>query len=136
MIIYGLKNTKNLNHEKLLLFFGGFVSGVVAVILVVVLINIFSQSNDGFPGLTRFSEKGECIAASGDIRVMQVLAPNVALAWTQEMLLVLLIDNDGKSYYDGQRITIPYGKCARQIGTYRYTTKDEFEKTVPAVVIE
>lgn len=28
-------------------------------------------------------------------------------------------------------------KCARQIGTYQYTTKqDNFEKTVSAVVIE
>jgi hypothetical protein len=27
-------------------------------------------------------------------------------------------------------------KCTRQIGTYQYTTKSKFEKTVPAVVIE
>lgn len=100
-----------------------------------------NQANDDFPGLTLFSEKGECITTSGEIEIMQVLAPNVALAWTgglfySDRILVLLINYDDKSYYDNQKIKIPSGKCARQIGTYRYTTKNEMVKTVPAVVIE
>ena len=87
------------------------------------------------------SEKGECITTSGEIEVMQVLAPNAALAWTgglfySDRILVLLINYDDKSYYDEQKIKIPSDKCARQIGTYRYTAKNEMVKTVPAVVIE
>ena len=127
--------------KKLLLFISGVVTGIVATILFATLVSIANQPNDGFPGLTLFSEKGECITTSGEIEVMQVLAPNVALAWTGEILysdriLVLLINYDDKSYYDEQKIKIPSGKCVRQIGTYRYTAKNETIKTVPAVVIE
>lgn len=127
--------------KKTLLFIGGFITGIVATILVAILINAANQPNDGLPGLTLFSEKGECISTSGEIEVMQVLAPNVALAWTggflySDRILVLLINYDDKSYYDEQKIKIPSGKCARQIGTYRYTAKNEMVKTVPAIVIE
>lgn len=71
---------------------------------------------------------------------MQVLAPNAALAWTgglfySDRILVLLINYDDKSYYDEEKNKIPSDKCARQIGTYRYSTKNELVKTVPAVVI-
>lgn len=126
--------------KKTLLFIGGFITGIVATILVAILINAANQPN-GLPGLTLFSEKGECISTSGEIEVMQVLAPNVALAWTggflySDRILVLLINYDDKSYYDEQKIKIPSGKCARQIGTYRYTAKNEMVKTVPAIVIE
>jgi len=51
-------------------------------------------------------------------------------------ILALLINNDGKSYYDDQKIKIPAGKCARQIGAYQCTTRDKFSKTFPAVIIE
>lgn len=127
--------------KKALLFIGGFVTGIVTTILVAVLINAANQPNDGFPGLTVFPDKGECITTSGELEVMQVLAPNAALAWTgdflyRDRLLVLLINYDGISYYDEQKIKIPTGKCARQIGTYQYTAKSETLKTVPAVVIE
>ena len=98
--------------KKALLFISGFVTGIVATILVAMLIANTNQANDDFP-----------------------------LAWTgglfySDRILVLLINYDDKSYYDDQKIKIPSGKCARQIGTYRYTTKNEMVKTVPAVVIE
>lgn len=84
----------------------------------------------------------------------QVLAPNAALGnikyYSDEKLygdktyrnydigndvVVLLINYDNKTYYDDQKIDIS-NKCARQIGTYQYTTNSKFEKTVPAIVIE
>lgn len=127
--------------KKILLFISGFVTGIVTTILIAVLISTANQPNDGFPGLTLFSEKGECITTSGELEVMQVLASNAALAWTgglfySDRILILLINYDDKSYYDGQKIKIPSGKCARQIGTYQYTAKSEMVKTVPAVIIE
>ena len=123
------------------MFISGFITGIVATILVAMLISTANQPNDGFPGLKKIKEKGECITTSGEIEVMQVLAPNAALAWTgglfySDRILVLLINYDDKSYYDEQKIKIPSDKCARQIGTYRYTAKNEMVKTVPAVVIE
>ena len=83
-----------------------------------------------------FSETGECIESTGEIKVFQVLAPDIALARTGDWIIVLLINYEGKTYYDKQKITIPDNKCARQVGTYQYTTKDGMGKTVPAVVIE
>lgn len=127
--------------KNTLLFIGGFITGIITTILAAILINAANQPNDGFPGLTLFSEKGECITTSGEIEVMQVLAPNVALARTGEVyysdrILVLLINYEDKFYYDEQKIKIPSGKCVRQIGTYRYTTTNKMVKTVPAVIIE
>jgi hypothetical protein len=124
--------------KTFLIFIGGFVAGVVATILLGYIIVLANKSNDGLLGLTLFSEKGECITTNGKIEVFQVLAPNMALATTDEDgIVVLLISKDDTNYYDEQKIKIPSKKCARQIGTYQYTTKkDGFEKTVPAVTIE
>ena len=141
--------------KKFLIFIGGFVAGIAATVFVVFLIYVANKSNDGLLGLTMFPEKGECISTEyektdydlkkrrlvttvmNDLEVFQVLAPNMALARTHDFTVVLLINYDGISYYDDQKIQIPANKCARQIGTYQYTTKrDNFGKTVPAVVIE
>jgi hypothetical protein len=135
--------------KKFLIFIGGFVAGILATILVAFLITVANKPyDDGLLGLTIFSEKGECITTDGEIEVFQVIEPNVALARTlkygeygireySDEIVVLLIDYDGKTFYDEQKIKIPTNKCARQIGTYQYTTrKDNFGKTVPAVVIE
>ncbi|MEA4984226.1 hypothetical protein SDC9_49819 [bioreactor metagenome] len=146
--------------KKGLIFLGGFVAGILATILVAYFITIANKPNDGgLVGLTLFPEKGECITTtlknkSCEIKIFQVLAPNAALGnikyYTDEKrfggktyrnydilndVVVLLINYDNKTYYDDQKIDIS-NKCARQIGTYQYTTKSEFEKTVPAIVIE
>jgi len=124
-------------------FITGFVAGVLSTILVLYLyINSDTEPTepyDGLYGLTTFQEKGECIPTDGRIEVFQVLKPNMALARTGKYLngaIILLINYEGKSYYDDQEIKIPSGKCARQIGSYQYTTTNDFEKTVPAVAIE
>ena len=39
-------------------------------------------------------------------------------------------------FYDEQKITIPSGKCAKQVGIYQYHTKNGDMKTVPAVEIK
>jgi len=128
--------------KKFLIFIGGFVAGILATILVAFLITVANKPyDDGLLGLTIFPEKGECITVKKEIEIFQVLEPNVALARTggilEDGIVILLINYDGQSYYDEQKIKIPKNKCARQIGTYQYTTrKDNFGKTVPAVVIE
>ena len=52
-----------------------------------------------------------------------------------EGLMVLFLCDEGKSYYDDQVIKVPEGKCAKQIGTFKYSTKAGFDKTVPIVSI-
>lgn len=127
--------------KRFLIFIGGFVAGILATLFVLYLMGIANKPyDDGKLGLKVFPEKGECITTKNEIEVFQVLEPNMALARTGDILdgiVVLLINYDGKTYYDEQKIKIPKNKCARQIGTYQYTTReDKFEKTVPAVVIE
>jgi hypothetical protein len=129
--------------KKILSFGSGFVAGIITTILVVFLIQtgnqpVANRPNDGLDGLRLFSKKGEIITRS-EIEVFQVLKPNMALARTgkySDEIVVLLINYDGKSYYDDQKIKIPADKCARQIGIYQYTSKRNMDKTVPAVVIE
>ena len=135
--------------KKFLIFIGGFVAGIIATILVAFLISVANKPNDGLLGLTIFPEKGECITTDGEIEVFQVIESNMALAKTvkyggrsgrirqySDEIVILLIDYDGKTFYDEQKIKIPTNKCARQVGTYQYPTKNDFVKTVPAVVIE
>lgn len=126
--------------KKALLFFGGFVSGIIATFLTLFLISFLIQANNNeLYGLTLFPKKGECIKTNGEIEVFQVLKPNAGLARTGNIIngiVVLLVNYDGKHYYDDQKIKIPRGKCARHIGTYQYTSMDERERTVPVVAIE
>lgn len=146
--------------KRFLIFIGGFVAGVLATIFIGYLLVIANKpSDDGLIGLTVFPEKGECVTTtskskSTEIDIIQVVEPNMALGniknYTDKKMyggdnfrdydigndvVVLLINYDGKTYYDDQKIDVT-NKCVRQIGTYQYTAKIGIEKTVPAVVIE
>jgi hypothetical protein len=134
--------------KKNLIFIGGFVAGILATIFAIYVYSGTNRPNDGgLDGLTLFEESGECISKN-EIEIFQVINQNTALANTVEYgkygirnysdeIVVLIIDYNGKTFYDDQKIKIPKDMCARQIGTYQYTTlKDNFGKTVPAVVIE
>ena len=126
-------------------FFGGFITGVIVTIIACFLFYVSSQSDTEYlspevsiPGLLMSPEKGKCITED-DLEIFQTIRPNMALAQYGEFLdetLVLLVNYNGKSYYDDEIIKVPRGKCARQIGTYQYQTKLEFQKTVPVVIIE
>lgn len=146
--------------KRFLIFIGGFLAGVLATIFVGYLLVIANKPiDDGLIGLTVFPEKGECIKTSSkskstEIDIFQVVEPNMALGnvknYTDKKMyggdnyrdydiendvVVLLINYDGKTYYDDQKIDVT-NKCVRQIGTYQYSTKIGIEKTVPAVAIE
>lgn len=145
--------------RKILIFLGGFVAGILATILVLYIYSIANKTNDGLPGLTIFEGSGKCLTTnskykSSEIEIFQVIAPDVALAklkyysddkiYDNETIrhydirndvVVLIVNDNGETYYDDQKIEIS-NKCAKQIGIYQYNTKNNFAKTVPAVVIE
>lgn len=130
-----------MNMKKFLIFIGGFVAGILATIFTIYVIAIANKpKDDGLIGLTIFEEEGECIFTEGEIEVFQVLRPNMALAYSGsyvDRLVVLLVSYEDEGYYDGQKINISTSECARQIGVYRYTTREgRTEKTVPTVVID
>lgn len=75
----------------------------------------------------------------GSTRILQVLGDGIALATIFEknnLMVVLIIGRAEENFYDDQKIEIPNDKKIKQIGIYRYNTKDGDDKTVPAVVIQ
>ena len=48
--------------------------------------------------------------------------------------VVLLINDEGKLYYDDEIIKVPQGQQAKQMGIYQYSTESGY-KTVPIVKI-
>ena len=125
--------------KNLLLILLGFAAGVFATLALLYVLKVSNKPNDGIIGLSMFPQKGECIPTESQLEVFQVWAPGMALATSGEFpdeLMLFLINEEGKTYYDNQKINIPAKQCARQVGTFQYTTRMGIEKTVPAVVIE
>lgn len=125
--------------KSTLAFWGGVLVGIAATVLVIFYISSKGEiGDDGIPGLTIFNEPGECITKD-EIKIFQVLKPDMALGSTGALfdgIVVLLTNHENQAYYDDQKIKIPKDKCAKQMGIYQYTTKKDFQKTVPVVIIE
>lgn len=119
--------------KNVLIFLGGFVSGVVVLFLF-----SFLLTRGGGMGKTYFDQPGECMS-SNSFEVMQVIDENHALAheitdgYSFDALLVLLEGEEETAFYDDQVVEVPDGMCARHIGTYKYQTNGKMEKTVPIV---
>jgi len=114
-----------------------FIAGMITVVLIIAVIGLSKESKES-NDIVWFSEKGECITKK-PLRVFQTLEQSAALAKEKDSYdstVVLLVNNEEKSYYDDQVISIPQKKCARQVGIYKYQTRDERWKTVPVVRIE
>ena len=47
----------------------------------------------------------------------------------------LLVNDEGKYYYDNELVKVPKGYQARQMGVYRYPTKSKDIRTVPVIQI-
>ena len=60
-----------------------------------------------------------------------------ALAHADESFgsIVFIIPNESQQFYDDQKIVLKNDQCAQHVGTYKYSTKMEIEKTVPAIRI-
>lgn len=122
--------------KKTWVFILGIITGIILTILFAVIVS--SSSNGGMPGLTMFEQPGDCLIKKSSLEVFQVLTTDSALTKIKgdyTSAVYLLVNDEGKTYYDDQVIKLPSGKCFRQIGTYQYNTKSDFRKTVPVVVI-
>lgn len=128
-----------------LAFLLGFISGIVFIIFIAAALAGVSEEETRDNGMTLFEQPAECLSTNR-FEVMQVISDNYALAHEQKYesyinqyintdLLVLITNDNGEYYYDDQVIKVPKGKCARQIGVYKYQTKLENWKTVPIVKI-
>lgn len=88
-----------------------------------------------------FDSPGDEIKESS-YQVMQVLEDNAALVkgkgdsnYIYNGAIYLIVNRDGKFYYDEEIIDVPSGKVVKQCGIYRYETRQGIEKTVPLIMI-
>lgn len=96
----------------------------------------YMKGQDSIKQLTMFEKEGKCITTK-QLKVFQSLE-NSALVdfYDDDYVVALLINNENKLYYDNEKINIPKGKCAKQVGIYKYRTKSDNYKTVPVVIIK
>lgn len=109
------------------------------ILVILIICGLFVQS-DELQGLTYLPEgSGECITTK-NLKESEVIAPNVAIAEFGYMnefgyvfngTKVLLLNDEGKEYYDKELIKMPKNKCAKRVGTYQL-----FGETIPAVEIK
>lgn len=120
----------------------GILSGVILTFLVALIINKVSNSDISF-----FDEAGgvvtvECYGKTkvvNSFKIFQTLRENAGLAFGEDLcardLLVLVYSEEGQSLFDNQTIVAPKGMCFRQIGIYKYKSKDEMYRTIPVVML-
>lgn len=139
--------------NKIYIFIGGFVAGVVLTAAVALGIYFYKTPNtqpapetvteteteDAPQGVNIFDEPGEIINEKS-FKVFQVIAQDAALVrgkGSGYKLYVgpvyLLVNDEKKYYYDDEVVNVPKGKVVRQIGIYQYPTRDDRYKTVPII---
>lgn len=130
--------------KSFLFFLVGCLFGVVCMLAVPMITADSESDTTQIKGLTLLEQPAGVIP-SNSFEVRQVLSNGCALAKASEKsvvgtyylytgMMVLFMGDENTNYYDDQIITVPRGKCARQIGTYKYHTSFE-DKTVPVVGI-
>ena len=129
--------------NKWLVYVGGIITGIV--LMFVFLFFVGKSYNN--KGITWFDKPGDTMEIKS-FKVFQVIDKDAALVYGSSQIdisgssfnmyngaVYLLVNEDGKYYYDDEIIEVPDGKVARQVGIYKYSTKNDFEKTVPIVQI-
>ena len=131
--------------KNIFIFIAGMITTLLIEIIIGFIIGVTSQSSGGYPGLTLFEQDGACVSSAKKIEILQTCEPDSALAHTKKRLgsslelddiLILILGDVNANFYDEQEITIPNGKCIKQVGTYQYKAKNGVMKTVPAVEIK
>ena len=123
----------------ILTYIGGIVTGIVLVFVFSYCVAMFYvKHSDETNVVEMYKEPTQTI----DIRkfeMIQVLSDGSALASAEESgsygVIVLFNASESDTYYDQQRITIPSNKCLKQVGTYRYVSRQDENKTVPVVEV-
>lgn len=124
--------------KNILIFVAGALTGMV--LMVAIALKPSGTGSDSVDsGKTLFATEGECISGNS-FQILQVLDSGDALA--HEMIsgmpigiTALFLNNGTNQFYDDQIVENPVGKCAKQIGIYKYTSNDGRNRTVPIVEI-
>ena len=118
-----------------------YVAGIVTGCIVFFVISCIIVANNSSKDDVVMFDKPRNTVPGKTFKVFQVFSDGSALSSGDDYsvnnlgLNVLFLGDESTSYYDDQKIEIPKGKVARQIGNYSYTTNMGIEKTVPIVEI-
>lgn len=124
----------------ILTYLAGIVTGVVLVFALGFFMAMSQSKQSANNDIVMF-EKPRGVVPGKVFEVMQVLPDGSALATVDDFgsgnmgTVVLFVGDESSSFYDNQKIKVPSGKVAKQVGTYSYMTRQEMEKTVPVVEI-
>ena len=124
----------------ILTYVAGIVTGIVLIFAVGLFMAKSVATSTSNKDVVMF-EKPRGVVPGKVFKVMQVLPDGSALATVGDFesgnygTTVLFLGDESTSYYDSQKITVPSGKVAKQIGTYSYMARSEMYKTVPVVEI-
>ena len=131
--------------NKFWTFIAGAFSGILLTIVVLLIIGS-AKGESSIPGLTTFEERGQMMKAE-QYSIIQTLSDSYALAMeisldrfydldiSSILTPVLLIGDETSHFYDGLEVKVTNNKRFYQVGTYKYETKSEDWKTVPAVML-
>lgn len=120
--------------KKWLVYLLGIITGVILTFAFAFCVNM--SNNSGIAGLEMFEKPGDYMEYS-QFEVFQVVESGCALAHADDSFgaIVFIIPNENQQFYDDQKIVLKNDQCAQRVGTYKYSTKMEIEKTVPAIRI-
>lgn len=120
--------------KKWLIYVLGIITGIILTFVFAFCVNL--SNNSGIIGLEMFEEPGDYMEYS-QFEVFQVVESGCALAHADDSsgAIVFIIPNEKQQFYDDQKIVLKNDQCAQHVGTYKYSTKMDIEKTVPAVRI-
>lgn len=123
----------------ILTYVAGIVTGCVLLFVIGCIINAKNSSAEK-EDIVMFDSPRNAVPGKS-FKVVQVLPDGNALARIDNVyddnfgIVVLFLGDESTSYYDDQKIEIPKGKVAKQIGNYSYMSRSYNEKTVPVVKI-
>ncbi len=120
----------------ILTYLGGIVTGIVLTFVFAFMVTYQEHSSTLGNDIVMFEKPQQEIKVTS-FEVMQVLPDGSALARVEDIdnfgMIVLFLANKTMSYYDDQKIVVSSEQRVMQIGTYKYMTRGEMEKTVPIV---
>ena len=114
---------------------GRVVTGVLLTFLFAFMLSSQKETSvKENSGLTMFEQPGDVITEKS-FKVIQALEQGAALADGEKeyMTTFLLVNDEGKYYYDHEIVKVPSGKVARQVGIFKYTSGGGLDRTVPVV---
>lgn len=123
----------------ILTYVAGIITGCVLLFVIGCIINAKNSSAQK-EDIVMFDSPRNAVPGKS-FKVVQVLPDGNALANVDNVyddnfgVVVLFLGDESTSYYDDQKIEIPKGKVAKQIGNYSYMSRMNIEKTVPVVKI-